>query len=85
MRLGSNAHAPKGPKINIQFFIEKTWPKTYIDFFGLALVLQYAIKNFQNTKIPYKMLGKKYGTLLGYTYCFQPSSTIILFYYKDIY
>jgi len=23
MRLGSNAHAPKGPKINMQFFIEK--------------------------------------------------------------
>jgi hypothetical protein len=43
MRLGSNAHAPKGLKINMQFFIEKTWPKTYIYFFGLALVLQYAI------------------------------------------
>jgi len=31
------------------------------------------------------MVGKKYGTLLGYTYYFQASSTIILFYYKDIY
>jgi hypothetical protein len=30
------------------------------------------------------MVGKKYGTLLGYTYCFKASSTIFLFYYKDI-
>jgi hypothetical protein len=43
MRLGSNAHAPKGPKTNMRFFIEKALPKTYIDFFGLALLLQYAI------------------------------------------
>jgi len=59
--------------------------QTYIDIFGLALVLQYAILEFQNKKISDNMVGKKYGTLLGYTYCFQASSTIILFYYKDIY
>jgi hypothetical protein len=53
MRLGSNAHALEGPKINIlQFFIEKTWTKTYIDFFGLALVLQYAIFKFPTPTPP---------------------------------
>jgi hypothetical protein len=57
MRLGSNAHALKGPKINM-LFIEKAWPKTYIGFFGLALVLQYAIYKFQNKKYPITWLVK---------------------------
>jgi hypothetical protein len=58
MRLGSNAHAPKGPKINMQFFIEKAWPKTYTGFFGLALVLQYEIPKLQNKKYPITWLVK---------------------------